>query len=457
MVNIILCGGNGTRLWPLSRKLMPKQFLKLFDNKSLFQKTVYRNSKICSDNFIITNEEHYFLALEQIEEINFSNYTFLLEPIARNTAPAIALTCFFLDYDDIVLVTPSDHLILNQDIYEKAVNEAKEFAKKDYLVTFGIEPKFPETGYGYIEADGNDVVKFHEKPDLQTAKKYIKSGNFYWNSGIFCFKAGVFLNELKKYAPNVYNQCKIAYENSKSFNDIKKIDINDMSVIEDISIDYAVMEKSNKVKTVPLSSYWNDLGSFDALYSELPKDSNNNSVNSNLISIDSKNNLILGDYRKIATVDIEDLIIVDTPDALLLSKKGSSQKVKSIVKEISKNSNLHAMHTTVHRPWGTYTVLEEGYKFKIKKIVVKPGGSLSLQKHLYRSEHWVVVEGVANVTVEDKKFILKSNESTYIPINHIHRLENKTDKELILIEVQVGEKIDEDDIIRLDDIYKRHI
>ena len=394
MTNIILCGGNGTRLWPISRTLMPKQFAKLFleesakhkEKKSLFQLTVERNSKVCQSQFIVSNSEQYFLALDQLEELNKTNNKYLLEPIGRNTAPAIALACMELPYDEIVLVTPSDHLIKDEIEYAKVIEQAKELALNDNLVTFGITPTFAETGFGYIESiNTNDVKAFHEKPDFETATSYLKAGNYYWNSGMFMFKAGVFLDELKKYSPEIFETSNIAFENSNKDN-IIRIKHDDMINIPEDSIDYAVMEKSSIVKVIPSNISWSDVGSFDALYDELPKDKNANTINHNHISIDSKNNLVYGSERVIATIDIEDLIIVDTGDALLISKKGSSQKVKQVVEQIKKTTQLHNIHLTANRPWGTYTVLEDTPGYKIKRIEVKPGCRLSLQKHFHRNE-----------------------------------------------------------------------
>jgi len=454
MTNIILCGGNGTRLWPISRTLMPKQFVKLFENKSLFQLTVERNSKLCSAGFIVSNAEQYFLALDQLDELSKYNNKYLLEPVGRNTAPAIALACLSLDPQEIVLVTPSDHLIKDEKEYAKVLTRAKELAQDDNLVTFGIKPAFAEVGFGYIESDGDDVKAFHEKPDFTTATEYLKAGNYYWNSGMFCFKAGLFLEELKRYSPNIYDSSLKALNNA-SKDEIIRVKHDDMLEIPEDSIDYAVMEKSSKVKVVPSDIDWSDLGSFDALYEELPKDENQNTINPNHVSIDSKNNLVYGNERKIATVDVEDLIIVDTGDALLVSKKGSSQKVKKIVAEIRKNSQLHNIHLTAHRPWGTYTVLEDNPQYKIKRIEVKVGKRLSLQKHLHRNEHWIVVSGTATVTIEDKTFTLRANESTYIKMGNIHRLSNEGKVPVVLIEAQIGDYLGEDDIIRIEDDFKR--
>ena len=454
MTNIILCGGSGTRLWPISRTLMPKQFVKLFDERSLFQLTVERNAKMCESQFIVSNVEQYFLAVDQLEEIDKENNRYLLEPVGRNTAPAIALACMALDKEEVVLVTPSDHLIKNEEAYALVVERAVSLAEENTLVTFGIKPEFAEIGFGYIEAEGEKVKAFHEKPDFETATAYLNAGNYYWNSGMFCFKAGVFLEELEKYSPEIYATAKTAFEQANRDGMIR-IKEDDMLNIPDDSIDYAVMEKSSIVKVVPADINWSDVGSFDALYEELPKDAQNNTLNEKHIGIDSKNNLIYGDSRTIATVDIEDLIIVDTADALLISKKGSSQKVKEVVKKVRENTQLHNIHLTAHRPWGTYTVLEDTPGYKIKRIVVKPGKRLSLQKHYHRNEHWIVVSGTATVRVGDETKIIRPNESTYIKMGEVHRLTNDGVIPVVLIEAQVGEYTGEDDIVRLEDDFKR--
>ena len=439
-INLILCGGSGTRLWPLSRTLMPKQFVKLFDGKSLFQLTIERNASMCVEQLIVSNSEQYFLALDQLEELKKFNNHYLLEPIGRNTAPAIALACMALKSDDIVLVTPSDHLIKDQKAYENAVKKAIDYAKKDFLVTFGIKPTFAETGFGYIEAHGEDVKAFHEKPDVMTATRYLEAGNYYWNSGMFCFKAGVFLAELETYASEIFLTCKHAYEHAKR-EEIIRIGYEDMLKIPEDSIDYAVMEKSQKVKVVPSDIGWSDVGSFDALSHELDNDASNNFVFS---------------HKHVSMIDVQDLIVIDTEDALLISQKGSSQKVKEIVGELKKaNLELTTTHNTVHRPWGTYSVLEDKPGYKIKKIMVKPGKRLSLQKHFHRNEHWIVVSGTATVTVEDKTYIVRENESTYIKAGEIHRLENQGKIPIILIEAQVGSYTGEDDIVRIEDDFKR--
>ncbi|MDD2384951.1 MAG: mannose-1-phosphate guanylyltransferase/mannose-6-phosphate isomerase [Sulfurospirillaceae bacterium] len=440
MVNLILCGGSGTRLWPLSRTLMPKQFVKLFDNQSLFQLTVLRNNALCDEQLIVSNSEQYFLALDQLEELGKTNNRYLLEPIGRNTAPAIALACLTLAPETVVLVTPSDHLIKDQNAYQAVVKRAEVLANEGFLVTFGIKPRYAETGYGYIEANGEDVQSFKEKPDEMTAKNYVAKGNYYWNSGMFCFKAGIFLEELKHYSPLIYEASKQACKNVNDGHMIR-IKHEAMMAIPEDSIDYAVMEKSDKVKMVPSDINWSDVGSFDALSDELDNDENNNFILS---------------HKQVCTIDIKDLIIIDTEDALLISRKGSSQKVKEIVSKLkTQNSLLTTTHNTVHRPWGTYTVLEDKSGYKIKKIMVKPGKRLSLQKHFHRNEHWVVVSGTATVRVEDKTFIVRENESTYIKSGEIHRLENLGKIPIILIEAQVGSYTGEDDIVRIEDDFKR--
>jgi mannose-1-phosphate guanylyltransferase len=438
MINIILCGGSGTRLFPLSRRLMPKQFLKLFDNKSLFQLTLERNSKICNTQIIVSNQDLYFLTLDEIEETGLANNNFILESVGRNTAPAIALSCFGLDKDDIVLVTPSDHLIKDIKNYQVAVQNAKQLAEQDNLVTFGITPTHANTGFGYIEADGNNVANFHEKPDAKTAQEYLEQGNYYWNSGMFCFKVGVFLQALQEYAPNIYNTAKYAFENAKKSNNTVRVDLQN---VPSDSIDYAVMEQAQNVKVVPLDANWSDVGSFESLADELPNDANNN--------------LIIA-KKQVQTIGIKDSVIVDSGDVLLVAKKDKSQDVKNIVAKLKEQqSSLVDIGITGYRPWGCYTILDESEGYKVKRIEVKPHKRLSLQSHKYRNEHWVVISGEAEVVNNDKSFILGENESTYIQAGHKHRLSNLTDKPLIIIEAQVGSYTGEDDIERFDDDFKR--
>lgn len=458
MINLILCGGCGTRLWPVSRTLMPKQFAKLFDGFSLFQGTVVSNSIACESQYVISNAEQYFLAKDQLSELSESGHhpRFMLEPVGRNTAPAIALACLSLDPNAIVLVSPSDHVIRKKEEYLKVLAKAEKLAEAGHLVTFGISPTGPETGYGYIEADGENVKRFVEKPNLEKAKEYLANGNFFWNSGIFCFKVSTFLGELEKYAPDMFVACKSAFVKAKKENELLRVQYEDMVEIPANSIDYAVMEKSNKVKVVPSDIGWSDLGSFDALYGEFPHDEAGNNVNPKHLPLGTTNSMVIGQQRLVATIDLDQMLVVDTPDALLVAPLSSSQKVKAVVEKLKqRRSPLTDVPQTVSRPWGTYSVLDDNERYKIKRIVVKPGKRLSLQKHLHRSEHWVVVSGTATCTVGDKTFYVRSNESTYIPMGELHRLQNEGKLPLVIVEVQVGEYTGEDDIIRLQDDFKR--
>ena len=469
MVNLILCGGNGTRLWPVSRENMPKQFLKMFNGKSLFQQTVTRNSKYCDKLMVISNAQQFFIAKDQIEELNFndSSLSFIVEAIGRNTAAAIAFGAFMLDKDEICFVTPSDHLIEENDEYNLMIELAKKSANDGNLVVFGIEPHEAVTGYGYMEVQKSDkkvldIKAFKEKPDFETAQKYLHINfndsekiEYFWNSGMFMFKAGVYLEELKKYSPEVFEASYSAYKNAKN-SDFLQLRAEDMQNIPDISIDYAVMEKSEKIKVVKSNIKWNDIGSFDALDEIFEKDSNGNTKNDNLICVDSKNNFVFGKYKTIALNKIDDMIIVDTPSALLVTKKGESQTIKELVKKVKeKNPELVKFGRRVYRPWGNFTNIYTDSKFKVKTLFVKPGKRLSLQKHMHRSEHWVVVKGTATVEIDGKEFILRPNESSYIPIGAKHRLSNFGKIPLVIVEVQVGEYLGEDDIIRFKDDYGR--
>lgn len=453
---VILCGGSGTRLWPVSRTLYPKQFVKLFDNESLFQKTVKRNA-FATSFAVVINQEQYFMGLDQMDELGLgSKGKFILEPVGRNTAPAIAIAAMAADPEEILLVVPSDHLIEKQADYEVALKKAEAFAQEGKLVTFGIKPNHAETGYGYIEANEFDVKSFKEKPDQTTAQKYVDAGNYFWNSGMFCFKAKTFLAELKQHAPDIFESSLKTFDHARK-DQVLRLQMEDMKSIRSESIDYAVMEKSSNVKVIPADIGWSDLGSFDSLYEALPKDKDGNTKSENVIHLGSKNNLVINQNRLISTIDVEDLMIVDTADAIVIAKKGSTQKVKELVAEVKKkNQDMTNVHMTAHRPWGTYTILEENEGYKVKQITVRPGAKLSLQYHHHRSEHWIVVSGIATVTIDDRTIDLKQNESTYIPKEAKHRLANNTNENLVIIEAQVGSYLGEDDIVRLQDDYKRN-
>lgn len=462
MINLILCGGSGTRLWPLSRTLLPKQFVTLFDNQSLFQKTVMRNQAVCSRLLVVSNAEQYFLAKDQLADMGYAGAEYLLESVAKNTAPAIALACMNLDDDDLLLVTPADHLIKNEAAYIQTVAQAKQLAEADYLVTFGVLPSYAETGFGYIEAQGTQVLSFKEKPDAITAQAYVDAGNYYWNSGMFCFKAGVFLRQLEQHHPALYQACIQAHQQQLCEDAIKRIPFAVMNAIPEDSIDYAVMEKSQQIRMVAADIDWSDVGSFDALAAELPSDTQGNAVLKRgdddvpVITINATNNVVVTRNHTVAAIDVNDLIIVDTTDALLIAKKGSSQRVKEVVAQLRHiKPELCDVHRLAYRPWGSYEVLLDTPKYKIKRIIVHPGKKLSLQKHFHRSEHWVVVSGTAEVTNGDRLLTVRPNESTYIPVGEVHRLENNGKIDLVMIEVQVGEYTGEDDIVRLEDSYGR--
>jgi mannose-1-phosphate guanylyltransferase len=456
MKTIILCGGSGTRLWPLSRALYPKQFYPLFEGHSLFQRTIQRNLAHTEEFLVVVNQEQFFMAEDQFRALKSNvKARFILEPEGRNTAPAIALAALAAQPQDELLVVPSDHLIHNSEAYLQSVSAARKFAQAGSLVTFGIRPAHPETGFGYIEANGNDVACFREKPDLATAESYVKSGKHFWNSGMFCFTAQSYLSALQAHAPKMYEASLAAWKEA-AHNSPVRINAELMRAIPSDSIDYAVMEKAKNTKVVPADMGWSDLGSFDALYDSLPKDAHGNSQSPDVLHLNSQRNLVVGGKRLISTIDVEDLVIVDTPDALLVTKRGSTQKVKDIVNKLKTDKHeLTHVHTTAHRPWGSYTILSETPNFKVKSIVVKPGARLSLQKHAKRSEHWVVVQGRAWVTVGENTFPLERNQSTYIPVGEVHRLENREQEDLTLIEAQVGDYLGEDDIVRLVDDYKR--
>ncbi|ACX72266.1 mannose-1-phosphate guanylyltransferase/mannose-6-phosphate isomerase [Methanocaldococcus vulcanius M7] len=456
MKSIILAGGVGSRLFPLSREYYPKQFIKFkaFE-KSLFQLTFERTLKLSNikDIYIITNEKHKFLVLGQIEELgyNFNEDNILIEPIGKNTLPAIYYGVKVIkerDGEDTVAVFPSDHLIEDGAKFTKTVKEGVKLTN-NYLITFGIKPNKPHTGYGYIKPGekldvGYKVEEFKEKPDFETAKKYIKNG-YLWNSGMFLFRTDIFEEEVRKHCPEVYEA-------------FKEEDINEVyKKVPDISIDYGIMEKTDRVAVIPLNIKWSDLGSFDAIYDVFDKDENGNIIYGENVVLNSKNNLIYTHSGKLASlIGVKDLIVVDTKDTLLICNKGDSQKVKDVVKNLKEKGDERVLfHKKVYRPWGCYEVLEEGRFYKVKKITVLPGKKLSYQLHYHRSEHWVIVKGMARVIIEGEEKFVRSGESIFVRSGYKHRLENPGKIPLEVIEIQVGEYLEEDDIVRFEDDWKR--
>lgn len=464
MKAVILAGGSGTRLWPMSRQQLPKQFLTLSGDQSLLAATVSRLSPLVApdDVWVVTNESH--ASGSAFSELEFFHK--ILEPCGRNTAPAIALAASLLlelGEDPVMLVLPADHLIQDIPAFHAALAKAEREAEAGKLVTFGIVPEHPDTGFGYIQAselneDGiSPVVRFTEKPDLITAKAFLEAGNYYWNSGMFAWKASVILEEIKRYNPDidaVLSAMKAAWSSDTRWQEVVR---HQFQFMPDISIDYAVLEPSENVVVVPVAMGWSDVGSWDAVYDISQKDTANNALSGDVVAIDCHNTLMRSESRLIAAVGLSDIMVVETADAILLCNKGQSQRVREIVDVLKaqKNNCFHE-HTTVLRPWGSYTVLEhQALGYKLKRIEVKPGASLSLQSHQHRSEHWIVVSGTATVTRGDAVMTVAKNESTYIPIGVCHRLENKGKMTLQMIEVQVGDYLEEDDIERFEDRYGR--
>ena len=474
LIPIILSGGAGSRLWPVSRESHPKPFMKLQDGESLLQKTYSRASAVSKGNEIltVTNRDYYFLSKDEFDRAGLSktfHSQYLLEPVGRNTAPAVALAALHvMDHhgpDALMLILAADHLIQEREEFGRAVLKASELAEMNHLVTFGILPTGPETGFGYIESGseilgGRKVVRFVEKPNRETAEDYIQKGNFYWNSGMFCFKAGVILDSMKEMAPEVYDRSLSCWKESVSLGSQNPIEIpsEPFSLVPDISIDYAVMERSPHVAMVEAHFGWSDIGSWNAMSDLVEPNQDQNRSTGDSVFVKCKNTFIHSEDRLVAAVGIQDILIIDTPDALLITHSDHTQDVKQVVNRLKNvNHESFKLHRTVSRPWGTYTVLEQGPQFKIKRIVVRPRHQLSLQMHHHRSEHWVVVSGIAKVTNGDEISFLRANESTYIPAGHAHRLENPGMLELVMIEVQSGEYLGEDDITRFDDQYGRTI
>ncbi|WP_322630136.1 mannose-1-phosphate guanylyltransferase/mannose-6-phosphate isomerase [Halothiobacillus sp.] len=471
LVPTILCGGAGSRLWPVSRELHPKPFIRLADGESLLQKSYLRGAQLpgVKEVLTITNRDLFFKTEDEFRAVQSQveggvSSSFILEPFGRNTAAAVAASALHIGdkfgEDAIVLVLAADHLITNRAGFESAVAEATRLAATGKLVTFGIKPDAPETGYGYIEAQGSRVLKFVEKPSLDMAREYLKGGKHLWNSGMFCFRAGTMIRELEQHAPTVLSTVRACVEGARKaegagFTQLEFTPELFDAVPED-SIDYAIMEKTENAAVVSCDIGWSDIGSWAALGDLSPADDENNRVDGEALLHDTHNCYIKSDERLVGTVGVDNLIIVDTPDALLVADKRRAQDVKKLYEELKGvGHEAYRLHRTVHRPWGAYTVLEEGDRFKIKRIVVKSGGRLSLQMHHHRSEHWIVVVGMARVTNGDNVFLLNNNESTFIPAGHMHRLENPGVIDLVMIEVQSGDYLGEDDIVRVEDNYGR--
>lgn len=476
LIPVILSGGAGTRLWPVSREAHPKPFMKLADGQSLLQKTFLRAARLdgIGSLLTITNREHYFKTRDEYEMAgagSIPDLAFLLEPAGRNTAPAIALGALKIvaEYGPgaIMLVLPADHLIGDMDAFSHAVKQALRCAEDGALVTFGIVPTAPETGYGYIECGKESAVtgarhvrRFVEKPTRALASEYLASGNFLWNAGIFCFRVETILRELETHAPQLYESVLNCWEATRAkagnYPSMMQIDPPSFTHVPDISIDYAVMERSENVIVVPGDFGWSDIGSWSAVSALMRPDESGNRVVGEAVLVDTENTYIQSESRLVAAIGLEHLIIIDTPDALLVADRDQAQAVKKVVEKLKLQAHeSYRLHRTVSRPWGTYTVLEEGSRFKIKRIEVRPGASLSLQMHHHRSEHWVVVSGMAKVINGEREIFVNVNESTFISAGHKHRLENPGVIDLVMIEVQSGDYLGEDDIIRFEDRYDR--
>jgi len=473
---VILCGGSGSRLWPLSRSAYPKQFITLTGSESLFQQAVLRVSQLgtidfnINDTLVITNEEHRFIALEQLQKLNNTSAKIFLEPVGRNTAPALTMAAMLAeqsDKDSILVVTPSDHIIREPDVFEQALSRCIKTANQESIVIMGITPDKAETGYGYIKHDlkaGNfneyNVERFIEKPSLDKAEQYVKSKDYLWNSGIFVVKASIWLNAIKSLRLDIFEATLNAFKKNIKDNQFIRPDQENFSKIPSESIDYAVIEKCTvagiSLKVIALDAGWSDLGSWDSLWSFGSKSKKGNVIHGDVVIEDTKNSLIHSTHRLVGAVGVEDIIIVESADAVLVANRKNSQGVKAIVAKLGIEKRTEgAYHSKVHRPWGWYMTIDEGKHFKVKRIQVNPGASLSLQKHSKRAEHWVVVKGTARVERGDKEIVLEENESTFIPLGELHRLSNSKKTPLEIIEVQSGEYLGEDDIERIEDNYGR--
>jgi mannose-1-phosphate guanylyltransferase/mannose-6-phosphate isomerase len=466
---VILSGGSGTRLWPLSRKNLPKQFLALGGSTAtLFQQTVARARAVIADAtpIVVCSDAHRFLVAEQLRALDVEGASILLEPMPRNTAPAIALAAWQAlsrDADATLLVLPADHLIGDTPRFVEAVGQALPLAAADWLVTFGIQPDAPETGFGYIKHaeaindGGFRVERFVEKPDATTARAYLAAGDYAWNSGMFLFKAQRYLDELKQYAPAMHAASQAAFKQAKTDLDFVRVDKEAFAASPDNSIDYAVMEKTMRAAVVPMSCGWSDIGSWDALWAVSQRDDDGNRLEGDVIAIDSHNCFVRGTERRlVAALGLHDMVVVDTPDAVMIAPRARVQDVKQLVERIKADGRQeHLFHRKVYRPWGSYDSIDMGERFQVKRLTVKPGAALSLQKHHHRAEHWVIVSGTAEVTRNDEVFLLAENESTFLPLGAVHRLRNPGKVPLELIEVQSGNYLGEDDIVRIEDVYGR--
>jgi mannose-1-phosphate guanylyltransferase/mannose-6-phosphate isomerase len=465
---VILSGGTGSRLWPLSRSLFPKQLLALAGKHSLIQDTALRTDGAdFAAPLIICNVEHRFLIAQQMREAGISPEAIVLEPMGRNTAPAAAIAALMVekkDPDGVLLLMPADHIVRNRTAFLQALNAATAAARQNHLVSFGIRPDSPETGYGYIRRGDSvkgleqtfTVACFVEKPDAATAAGYFASGDYDWNSGLFVFKAAAFLAELEKLEPELLAHCRAALAQAKSDLDFLRLDSAAFAKAKSISIDYAVMERTDKAAVVPVDMGWSDIGSWESLWSVAERDGSGNAVKGDVLLHGTRNSYLRSEGPLVAAVGVEDLVVVATQDAVLVSHKSASQDVKRIVEQLEQSGReLHNSHRKVYRPWGAYESIDTGDNFQVKHITVNPGAKLSLQMHHKRAEHWIVVSGTAQVTCGDKVFAMKENESTYIPLGFRHRLENVGTEPLHLIEVQSGSYLGEDDIVRFEDTYGR--
>jgi len=467
IIPVILSGGSGTRLWPLSRKQYPKQYLPLVGDNTMLQETILRLNGLdnLADPIIVCNADHRFLTAEQCQQIDIKNPTILLEPVGRNTAPAITAAALqsLKDTDNaVLLVLSADHVIQDVEVFHKAINIASKQAQGGKLVTFGIAPTNANTGYGYIKyskvsIDGvYKVEEFIETPNFKTAQSYLEQGNYLWNSGMFMFKAAELIDELTIYSPNTIISVSNAVNNAAQDLDFIRLDKQAFESSPSDSIDYALMEKSDNVMVVPLDAQWNDVGAWSALYDVGVKDVNGNVIRGDVITKDTTNTYINANYHMVATIGIDNLIVVDTPDATFISTQDKAQEVRSIVESLQIDGREEGdIHRKVYRPWGWYDSIESGEYFQVKRLHVNPGARLSLQMHHKRAEHWVVVDGIATVTNGEKTFDLNKGESTYVPLGVTHALENNTQNPLEIIEVQSGTYLGEDDIVRFKDVYGR--